>query len=142
MDAHGGAYLRGLRKRRALNLDDVVQELAHRYRIRVARSTLSRYETGSRTHPDSLLLWGLAQVYEEPLEQIIAGFGGRRDLTRHDGQADSTDAAPTSARDIDLAGRLERVAYDIANVVLALRGEAQSAGAPASTRHRVRRKAG
>lgn len=142
MGSVGGLYLAGLRDRRALSLDQVVHILATRYQIQISRSALSRYETGARKHPDAMLLWGLSRVYAEPLEQIIVGSRGRRDLIRHDARTDSADAGHAQARDLDLAERLEGAIGTVSAVVLALRGEAQAARASATARTRAHRKTG
>ena len=62
MSSEGGGYLAALRGRRRLSLDQVVHLLATHYQIGISRSGLNRYETGARTHPDAMLLWGLAHM--------------------------------------------------------------------------------
>ena len=141
MGSAGGAHLKELRTKRGLSLEQVAQMLAGQFQIRISRSALSRYETGKRTTPDALLLWGLSKIYGVLLDDLIARGLNRVDLIRHDGSADSADAAPTSTRDADLADKLEAAATVVADVAVALRCEACPAVAAAPARLRVRRTA-
>lgn len=72
-------YLGELREQRELSQQQTVNALLQ-FGIKLGKSALSRYETGSRESPDPLVLWGLSKIYKEPLEKILLHSRGRQDL--------------------------------------------------------------
>jgi transcriptional regulator with XRE-family HTH domain len=133
--------LEELRRKRGLTLEQVVNLLAAQLQIRISRSALSRYETGSRKAPDALLLWGLARIYQEPLDDLVARSRNRTDLIRHTEREQSADAAATTSRDAALAA-LQDAGNAIARATAALHGEPTEARRHAPPHARVHRRAG
>jgi transcriptional regulator with XRE-family HTH domain len=75
-----GEYLREIRDtREGLSLGAVVIRLA-RLGIQTDRGTISRYERDKRLRLDPLVLWGLADVYGEPIERMCAELAERSGL--------------------------------------------------------------
>lgn len=75
-----GDYLRKIREdREGLSLRAVIIRLA-RLGIPADPATISRYERGKRERLDPLILWGLGEVYGEPIERLIAELAQRSKL--------------------------------------------------------------